>query len=302
MRGFFSACIAVCLGNLGHAQELDISEIVAAQTAYDESQTETRRTALLRALSNYQDDATVETVNAHLIVMSNDVASGDYEKMRESAVAATAHLAPVAEFLPQQYIEAKFVGAISLFNGEEDASAMLEMAHVEGFTGRFREPGFDDRPVWAINIYWKATAWTMAMDAYFETAKKDHPSEDEINAVLANYKVDTETLNAAAKASEAESALPFCDGRVVQSPQLRYPARSMRKGMVGAVIMGMDFDTGGKVLNPKVLASIPSDEFDESLLRTVSKWRYRAKKRKDVGVTCRVDRTNIVIPFIFTLE
>ena len=302
MRSFILACLAVCLCSVGHAQELDISEIISAEAAYEEAQTETRRAALLQALANYQDIATVETVKAHLIVMSNDVASGDFEKMRESAVAASAHLAPVAEFLPRQYMDAKFVAAVALFNSEENVSAMIEMAHVEGFTQSYREPELEERPQWATDLHWKAAAWTTAMDAYFESAREDHPSEAEINAILANYKADTETLNAAAQTSDAENGLPFCEGRVVQSPTLRYPARSLRKGMVGAVYIGLDFDAEGNVVNPKVLASIPSDEFDESLLRTVSKWRYRAAKRKQVGVTCRVERTNIVMPFVFTLN
>ncbi|MEL7541911.1 MAG: energy transducer TonB, partial [Pseudomonadota bacterium] len=88
----------------------------------------------------------------------------------------------------------------------------------------------------------------------------------------------------------------------VQSPKLRYPAKSKDKGMVGAVILGFDFASDGKIINPKVLAAVPSNEFDQELLETVSKWRYRPQKKKDVGVSCKLERSNVVNSFVFLLD
>ena len=112
MRHLLMIFATICLANLApnmSAQDLDITEIATAKAAYDESQTEARRAALLLALGNYQGDATVETVNAHLIVMTHDTMNGRYEDIRESATAAVRHLEPIRDIIPQQYIESKFV-------------------------------------------------------------------------------------------------------------------------------------------------------------------------------------------------
>ena len=304
MRRLFVTIATICLMSLcpmAIAQDLDVTEIVAAQAAYDESQTDARRAALLQALQNYQGDPAVETVNAHLIVVRQDAISGDFEKIRESALAASTHLEPVKDIVPRQYIDASLLAAVALFNSERDGDAMIEMAHVQGFAQQQRDSD-GNQPDWADKFRWQADAWSMAMDAFFETERIRHPEAREIDAILATYEADDESINAVADASEADEGLPFCPGRVVQSPKLKYPATAAKDGLVGAVILGLDFDDQGKVANPKVLASIPTESFDDTILKTASKWRYRANKRKDVGVTCRVDRSNVVLPFIFTLE
>ena len=304
MRRLFAVIATLCLTGLYPAtvaQELDITEIVTAQAAYDESQTDARRAALLQALENYQGDPAVETVNAHLIVLRQDAIAGDFEKIRESARAASAHLEPVKDIVPRQYIDASLLAAVALFNSERDGDAMIEMAHVQGFARQQRDSD-GNRPDWADKFRWQADAWNMAMDAFFETERIRHPEKQEIDAVLATYKSENESMDAIAVDATTENGLPFCPGRVVQSPKLKYPVPAAEDGLVGAVILGLDFDAEGKVVNPKVLASIPSESFDDTILKTASKWRYRANKRKDIGVNCGLERTNVVLPFIFTLE
>lgn len=283
------------------AQDLDITEIVAAQADYDEAQTEARRAALLTALKNYQGDATVETVNAHLIVMSQDTVSGTFAEIRESAMAAIEHLEPVQDIVPRQYIDSKFVAAMALFNGEKDPDAMLEMAHVQGFANQFRNSE-GEQPEWATDLKWKAEAWTMAMDAFFESERDRHPDDDALDAILATYPVAESAAASATEDASADAGLPFCDGRIVQNPKMRYPSEAQDDGLVGAVIIGFDLNADGQVINPKVLASIPNDAFEDRILSTLSKWRYRATKRKQIGVTCELSRSNIVMPFTFLLQ
>lgn len=301
MRSFFITVVATCLATLllmANAQDVDITEIAAAQAAYDESQTDARRAALLLALDNYQGDATVETVNAHLIVMTHDTVTGRYADIRESAMAATRHLEPVREIIPQQYIESKFVAATALFNGDADPEAMREMAHVQGFANQFRSAD-GGQPDWAVDLRWKAEAWVMAMDSFFESERDKHPSSDELDAILGTYPVAAVSTE---RNTETAGELPFCDGRIRQSPKMRYPGNASEDGVVGAVIVAFDLDADGKVINPKVRAAIPNDAFEDTILKTISKWSYRADKRKDVGVTCRIERTNIVMPFTFLLK
>ncbi|MEM9572351.1 MAG: energy transducer TonB [Pseudomonadota bacterium] len=301
MRNLFMILATICLAGLAPnmaAQDLDITEIASAKAAYDESQTDARRAALLLALDNYQGDATVETVNAHLIVMTHDTVAGRYADIRESAMAAAHHLEPVKEIIPQQYIESKFVAATALFNGDADPEAMREMTHVQGFAKQFRSAD-GEHPDWAVGLRWKAEAWVMAMDSFFESERDKHPSSDELDAILDTYPV---TGDRPESPPETVSALPFCDGRIRQSPKMRYPGNAAEDGVVGAVIVAFDLDADGKVINPKVRAAIPNDAFEDTILKTISKWSYRADKRKEVGVTCRIERTNVVMPFTFLLK
>lgn len=300
MRCLFMAMAALCLTNLisiVSAQDLDITEIVAAKAAYDDSQTDARRDALLLALANYQGDPAVETVNAHLIIMTQDALSGSYEKVRESASAASRHLEPVKDIVPRQYIDSSLLAAVALFNTERDGDAMIEMAHVEGFAAYHRD-STGERPDWATKFRWKAEAWNMAMDAFFESERKRHPADTQLSEIVASYRPEDFEPEQAASASE-EDLLPLCEGRIIQSPKLKYPAKAEKDGLVGAVILQFDLDEDGNVTNPNVLASVPNESFDDEILKTIVKWRYRAKNRKQIGVTCRVDRTNIVMPFNF---
>lgn len=280
-------------------QDLDITDIVAAQDTYIDAPTPEHRAALLQSLRDYTGEPTVETVRAHHMILSNDTQVGDYKAMYESATAARAHYEPVADLIEQQYGEARYVAAVALFNTELDPDAILEMAHVQGFaTAQSEQDG--ERPDWAQNLMYKSDAWVMAMDAYFDSAREQHARDQQIEDILRTYGADDDTMNArGAMEDEDESGLPFCAGRMEQKPKLRYPRRKFLKGMFGAVILGLEFDDTGQVINPVVLASVPLDEFDERSLQTVGRWRYKPDSPDQVGVTCRLNRTNVVQPVVF---
>lgn len=283
------------------SQEIDITDVVTAQDAYIAEITKDTRADLVAALAAYDDAPTVETVKAHLSLMVNDTSAGNHDDMLESAIATRDHLAPVSELLPKQYAEARFIVAISRFNGDLDEDAMIEMAHVEGFTRAYQDET-GEQPEWAWDLKWKAAAWTMAMDAYFESARERHPDKDEIEQILATYGADTATANALAIASVDEAGLPHCAGKMVQKPRLRYPAGKAMRGKFGAVILGLEFDAAGNVINPRVLASVPFEEFDEKSMRTVGKWKFKPDEPKQVGVSCRLQRTDVVQPLVFQIR
>lgn len=280
------------------AQEYDITDIVAAQDAFLAAQTEETRADLLAALANYEGEPTVETVRAHHTVMTSDTRAGNYDDMYESATAAHAHYEPVSAVIEKQFAEAGFIAAIASFNGELEPDAMIAMAHVQGFATAQREDN-GERAEWARDLMYKSDAWLMTMDAYFDSVRVRHASDEDIDAVLQTYGADDNTINAQAAGSLDESGLPFCSGEMVQKPKMRYPRNKFRKGMFGAVILGLEFDSEGQVINPKVLASVPLDEFDERSLETVGKWRFKPDDPDQVGVKCRLNRTDIVQPVVF---
>ena len=292
------AFILFCLIHLGLpalAQKADMSRVVAAQKSFADGHSDATRAGLLGALDDYAGPPTVETVNAYMGLVSSDSASGDAAKMRESALAAAAHFEPVKDIIPQQFAEARYVAAVAYFNDDPEPDAMLEMAHVEGFTKAYRD-SLGERPDWAINLRWKADAWGMAMEAYFESARKKPPYKAEINAILATYPIPKGTTDTA-----SDDLLPQCSGRMIQRPKMRYPSGKAMRGMYGAVILGFELDPEGRVVNPEILASIPIEEFDAKSLQTIGKWRFKPDDPDQVGISCRLERSNVVQPLIFQI-
>ena len=293
-----SAIVFACLlsfGSAATAQESDISAVLAAKDSFADERSDKTRTDLLAALADYSGPPAVETVNAYMTLISSDSSAGDTEKMRESALAASAHFEPVKDIIPQQYAETKFVAAVAYFNDDPAPEAMLEMAHVEGFTKAYRD-SLGEQPAWASKLKWKADAWGMAMEAYFDSARKRSPSDAEINAILATYPVPQDAAD-----ESTDGALPQCSGRMIQRPKMKYPTGKAMRGMYGAVILGFELDPDGRVVNPEILASVPIEEFDERSLQTVGKWRFKPDDPDQVGISCRLERSNVVQPLIFQI-
>ncbi|MEM9375281.1 MAG: energy transducer TonB [Pseudomonadota bacterium] len=292
---------AITHHTLAAAQEDGLADVIAAHNTFIEDVSDDARGQLLAALSAYDGPPTVQSVNAYLTLMNRDATGDNDQHLRESALAAETHLIPIRSILPKHYVEAKYIAAVALFNDQQDRNAILEMTHVEGFVrAHFDEAG--EKPEWAEDLKWKAEAWRMAMQAYFESTGESHPAPSEIQEILATYPVDEHLLNALEIELKIESDLPQCRGRMIQRPSLRYPVGKARRGMFGAVILKLQFDEEGNVVNPRVLASVPSGVFDERSLSTVEKWRFKADEPKAVGATCRIQASNVVQPLVFQLR
>jgi len=175
------------------------------------------------------------------------------------------------------------------------------MAHVEGRSRAFTDQ-LGERPEWATSLKWQADAWGMAMDAYFESSREPHPDDGEIQAILASYGSDVASRNALAQRSLDENGLPFCRGKMIQRPAMKHPSGPYYRGQFGSVILEFDLDAEGQVINPRVLASVPQAVFDEKSLRVVGKWKFKPENRREVGVTCRLERTNLIQPLTFELR
>lgn len=278
------------------AQDLGIEEIAAAQIAYQNAPSDSTRAALITALASLHGAPTVNSVQAHMILMMDDTISGNLDQITESASAAIAHFEPAADLIPQPYYQARLIAAEARFKATQPADALLEMAHVEGFAKTYRTSD-RRRPDWAKALYWRAHAWRLAMQAHFSEQRGDYPDAADIDTILSRYHLDHEII--APRPAAPVPDLPLCDGRIVQSPKLRPPSRAVRSNLATAVILRFDQNADGEVANAEILASVPNEQFGETLLETVVKWRYRPEKRKQVGLTCRLTRSKIVMPIIF---
>ncbi|MEL7040461.1 MAG: energy transducer TonB [Pseudomonadota bacterium] len=293
--------VAIAHHTLATAQEDGLADVIAAHNTFIEDGSDDARGQLLAALSAYNGPPAVQSVNAYLTLMNRDATGDNYQHIRQSARATETHLMPVRSVLPKHYVEAKYIAAVALFNDRQDRDAILEMTHVEGFArAHFDDAG--EKPEWTEDLKWKAEAWRMAMQAYFESTGESHPAPSEIQEILATYPVDEHLLNALEIDSNIDTDLPQCSGRMIQRPGLRYPAGKARRGMFGAVILQLQFDENGNVVNPRVLASVPNGVFDDRSLSTVEKWRFKPDDPEAVGATCRIQASNVVQPLVFQLR
>ena len=304
MRFVFSFCLMLFAGIVSlpaTAQGDDVTGIVAAKDAFSASPTDANRGALIAALAGYNGNATVQSVSAYVRLLMHDALSEDDAQLVQSASLATAHMEPVSDILPKHYLEARFLAAVARFNQDPDPDLMLEMAHIEGRARAFTDT-LGEHPAWAETLKWKADAWGMAMGAYFESQRERYPSDDDIQRVLALYGADVATRNARADRALNEEGLAFCRGRLIQRPAIKYPTGQRRRARIGAVIMEFDVDSGGEVINPRVRASVPEGVFDEKTTDVVGKWKFRPDNRNAVGVSCRLERKNIVVPVTFVMR
>lgn len=282
--------------------ETGLAAIENAYSAYETKADKATRKALLEALEAYNGEPNTTTVNAHLIVMVDDTYAAKPRELYKSATMAREHLESIANVLPQQYIEARYVAAVAHFNYRQKSAAMLELAHVQGLAKRVNS-ALDEDLEWATSLRYKSEAWRMAMEAYFQSAGDSFPSDEDIDAILSTYRADPATINAAADSGETiDGQLPFCAGEIVQRPKMRYPAGKAMRGMYGALLLELNFDETGQVVDPIVRASVPFEGFSEKALKTVSKWKYVAEDKKAVGVTCRLSRGNVILPMLFAIR
>lgn len=303
MRILISLCLFWMSAALWHAASAQASdaEMSAASAELVSAPSVQARDRLYGLLSAQSGPPSVESVSAFISLLAFDQRQEDHTNLFNSASAAATHFEPAAEIITKPYLEARFLQAVARFNLERAPNAMIEMAHVEGQARAF-QTHIGEQPQWAIDLKWSADAWGMAMNAYFESEKEAHPSDEEIQAVLALYGTDIAARNARAARSLDENGLPFCAGRMIQRPAMRFPRVQNMRDLFGAVIVSFDLDGEGNVLNPVVLASVPIATFDEDTVSTVQKWRFRPDRPRDVGQVCRLNRSSIVQPLVFQLR
>ena len=299
MRLFLWALSWILLGLLplySTAQQDTLTNISNAFGAFSDTSSNQNRRALLDALAVYDGPPTVMTVNAHLTVMMHDAPSKKYRRIAESADAARKHLEPISATLPKQYLDARFMAAIARFNAYDDANAVLEMAHVHGKTQTMRgeEIVWDD---WAKTLHYRAFAWTEAMQASRALSGATKTSiKNQVEDILSTYANPLPQT----KTSD-QNQLEFCDGEMKYPRKISYPTRAIQRGKFGSIVLGYGFDEEGRVINAEVLASVPVDTFDKESLKWIKSAYFKPADKDQVGVTCRLNRTNITQTLTFSL-
>jgi TonB family protein len=128
------------------------------------------------------------------------------------------------------------------------------------------------------DIYYQAAAWNLAIAAYHRSGK--YYGNQELDK--ARYRLE-QAMEAIPDMSgkPGEFHLPRCSGTFVKPPKLLYPTGARIRGYVGAAILGYDL-VDGEVRNISVLASVPSDVFDEYAVKAMqrAKWKFDKVQEK----------------------
>jgi len=304
-----AAALAVFVGPLSfsdaHAQESaasapDQSALQAVYEAFVAKPGNKSRKALSAELDAYAGAPTTLSIKAHMARVNEDSDGNGYRQLRKSSQAAIQHIEPVAGQIMQVYADLRLVSAVALFNDTQDKDAVYEMAHLKGWLGELKASEESAQPEWINPLYWRSEAWLLAMNAYYSSARKTEPSEEEIESILALYEPSGKALEFKSEPIEAEDdGLPFCGGELNMSPKLSYPRGNARKGMFGSVILRFGYDDEGGVIGIEPLAAIPIDGFKDDAARTVKKWKWIPDEGQAPGIDCTLERSNVVLPLVY---
>lgn len=225
-----------------------------------------------------------------------DRAAGLLARLESRAGAARLPLQRQAEI---RQIAARFMGDRTL--PQYHAMAEVEdriLADLE----RAGDPAIRDR---LLPVRYQAMAWTNAIRAYLASEPKP-ASALMRNAAFAEQRPtlptrdEHESRTSPPGGPSAMTVPPRCRGQMNAEPEPEYPPDSRRRGIIGAVVVGVTLDEDGKVQRPRVLASVPVDTFDPNVLRAVSKWRFIVAEDEDRS-RCRVADDNYVLSVVFAL-
>lgn len=227
-----------------------------------------------------------------------DASKRRYSLTEATALEAATHFKLVEDSFPHLYVGAEMSAIVASFNDRPTADAQRRMAHFEGYLMQMRAPYEDkEEPSWMREAYFRANAWSLAMLAYFNSSSKRGAGSAEIEAILASYQ-ENEAYTEATEHKQRDVA--FCDGELIQRPRFNYPRGTANKGMIGAVIVGLQV-IDGKAVNFEILASVPNEGFKESALETVSQWTWKVSEEQSVE-PCNTTHENMVLPLLFQIQ
>ncbi|MEM9937473.1 MAG: energy transducer TonB [Pseudomonadota bacterium] len=263
------------------------------------------RAALDKALTTIvKTEPSFMSVIIFQVRYAEDLADEKWARAALTAEQAAEHFEPVKAVIGQQWSNARTAAIASAFNDEPEldhlfAFASLERELNEIHSAHHEANGDAPHAAWLDTSRYTAQAWRLASEAYFKSTS--HKASSEARSLEQQVEAIVSYENTDLQPSEM-TGLPLCEGEFRMRPSLSYPSRAARRGQFGAVIMQLSL-ADGKVSSIEPLASVPADGFKDQATKTVSKWTWRTDVPKtDIGVACRMDKENIILPLIFALR
>ncbi len=255
--------------------------------------------------------ATPLSVIAFQTRYTKDSNAGDWAAAAVSAAEAAQHFAPNRSVIGERWSDAVLAATTAHFNHAPNPDAILRLAtHTVELVELERTLG--TRPEWLEKHAYTTRAWQEAMSAYYRSASAYNgngnryavsgPSVDQIaeeaDAILAN--AGKSDLVPDFWASEDSNGLPFCDGKLSENPDIRFPRNAGRAGTFGSVIMRISIDDLD-VTDVEVLAAVPAETFEKPALKAVRKKKWIVENGTP-GVTCSTSQKDMMAVVWFLIR
>jgi TonB family protein len=91
-----------------------------------------------------------------------------------------------------------------------------------------------------------------------------------------------------------------CAGRFDMTPKVTYPQSLLQRFEVGALLLALDTNDRGDVVEVRILASVPADGLEATVIPTVKKWRFVKAPKQRVDV-CTLAQKNRMLTLEFML-
>jgi TonB family protein len=186
----------------------------------------------------------------------------------------------------------ELIAIVNAFAEERDGASYVAMVKLdESLHGEAFHPANAPMREELFALHDEAWAWRTAMESVLQgSSDTGYPLVDVRHA---------EDL--AMRAPVAIGEKPLCPGKVQKLAKIRYPRAERKDLLVGSVIVDTGFDSGGNVVNPRILAAVPAEGgFKEAVLSASEKWKFVPDRDADLE-RCRVERDRHSVTVQFSL-
>ena len=229
----------------------------------------------------------------------DDLISGDEDEAIKSAGAAAAHFYPVREQIFSHWANARISELASRFNEDREEDVIIGMAELHSEL-RLRRHLVDEGPQWLTDLYYLTYAWHHAVDAYLQSIGRHKDLREQAQTIIDDAITD-DNHDHVEGSSPHDKEINRCEGNFTRGPRPSYPDSEALKGYVGAVIVVFEVDASG-AKNYRIGASVPSDRFDDAVLKSLRKLKWKWEDPAPGEPACVKVREEVSWPFQFVLN
>lgn len=149
-----------------------------------------------------------------------------------------------------------------------------------------------------IELKWVAQAWVGSIEALDHSYYSQTGSQ--VNTEIKPRDLRTSEHGYFNEFTYTTDSRPPCIVTLDYS-KLRYPHSAEFRGIVGSVIVKMDFDGKGNGSEATLLAAVPTKSFAQNVLKAAPTFRLKPKRGQDTD-KCSLGRTDVIVPIMFVIQ
>lgn len=264
------------------------SELLLRMIEYRRAPDRKTRGRLLDALVAREEQPGVDaiTVTGAQLLYNADWQASQWSAVRRSAALAAELLSRGGDALALPAAQAEMTAIAGEFFQLRRPSAHGKMVQLHNRLAAQLQ-AVKAPPAALEKLRWQAAAWVYAIEAWYDSYYAQTGSH--VDAGFREYRLDL-----------ADVDWPACKGRVDHGA-ITFPELEGYQGMVGAVLLRLDFDADGRADNPVVLATAPAATFSERALEAARGFRWKPAIGVD-ATRCNLTVRNTVVPVLFEID